>query len=414
MPFYTQYLPNNRRSEIELLVCCARNFLDQEHTELIQNIAQKDIDWDYLIQVSYRHRVLPLLYRNLKNARLNGVTDQIIKKLKNFYLSNAIRNFYLTSELLKVLELIEGQNIFAVPFKGPILAESLYGGIALRQFYDLDILVRVQDIIKVRSLLLANGYRDRIDLDDQQFIKFARTNTQDAFIRHDGIVNIELHWEMSNKYISMDYDFQQLRGRFETVTLQGKKVRNLIADDLLFYLCIHGTRHLWENLEMICCVAELIRSHPQIDWNWVNFLATNMRCERILFLGLFLAHDLYGTNLPSQIAKKIADDSMISRIATEIYQELFREDEISYEMSTKFHKLFFHIKVRNRLSEKIRFCLDELIRPKEMDWIVCHLPASLSFLHYVIRPVRLVFKWIIEISKMQKNKYNNLCNLRGQ
>jgi len=36
--------------------------------------------------------------------------------------------------LLKLLDLFENHGIPAVPFKGPVLASSIYGDLSLRQF----------------------------------------------------------------------------------------------------------------------------------------------------------------------------------------------------------------------------------------------------------------------------------------
>ncbi|MFC1488540.1 nucleotidyltransferase family protein [Thermodesulfobacteriota bacterium] len=397
MPVYKQYLPENRRNEIELLLCCARAVLNDEHTQFIKNIDQKKVDWDHLIQMSFDRRVMPLLYRNLIRSGSNRVPDEFMEKLRHRYLSNATENIYLTGELLKVLELLEGQNILALPFKGPVLAQYLYGDISLRQFSDLDLLIHRKDIIKTRELLLANGYQDSMNLDDRQFMAFARIYTQNVFMSHDYRVNLELHWEMSNRYISNDFDIKKLNGCLETIDFSGKKVKNLQVNELLFYLCLHGTKHHWETLEMIYCVAELIRSHPKIDWDRVICLGTHMRSERTLFLGLFLAHDLYGVDLPYKILNKIADDSMIYIIAKKVYNDLFRKDEIPAELSIKFRNFLYHMNVRNRFSEKIWFCVEKLIRPKVADWVVFPLPATLSFLHYLLRPIRLAYKWTMRI-----------------
>jgi len=400
MSLYTQFIANDRRSEIKLLLACTRAVLNDAHKKSIKNMDPKDVDWDYLIQLSFHHRVMPLLYRSLNSSGKTEVPDEFMEKLRHRYLSNTTENIYLTGELLKILDLLEGQDILAVPFKGPVLAHYLYGNIALRQFFDLDVLIHRKDILKARKLLLANRYQDTMHLNDGQFMAFARTYAQNVFWSHDYRVNLELHWEMSNRHISIEMDMQKLNGCLETIELAGKKVKNLQVNELLFYLCLHGTKHYWETLEMMCCVAELIRSHPEIDWDRVIGLATRMRSERTLYLGLFLAHDLYGVTLPDKILHKITDDSMIYTIAKKVYNNLFRENGTSSEVFIKSQNLLYHMNVRNRFSEKIWFCFDEFIRPKVKDWVIFPLPATLSFLHYLLRPIRLLYKWAMRIPRL--------------
>ena len=65
----------------------------------------------------------------------------------------------MTRELTRISALLENNGVCVIPWKGPILAAAAYGDVALRQFGDLDILVREQDAMRAKDLLLASGYR---------------------------------------------------------------------------------------------------------------------------------------------------------------------------------------------------------------------------------------------------------------
>jgi Uncharacterised nucleotidyltransferase len=80
-------------------------------------------------------------------------------ELQSNFLANVQNSFFLTAELLKLLALFETHSISAVPFKGPILAASVYGNLSLRQFGDLDIFVHKEDIARAARLLVSQGYR---------------------------------------------------------------------------------------------------------------------------------------------------------------------------------------------------------------------------------------------------------------
>ena len=47
----------------------------------------------------------------------------------------------------------------ALAYKGPVLALQAYGNVQSRAFQDIDLLVRLGDFQRVRSALLASGYR---------------------------------------------------------------------------------------------------------------------------------------------------------------------------------------------------------------------------------------------------------------
>jgi len=185
------------------------------------------------------------------------------------------------------------------------------------------------------------------------------------------------------------YEGETLKDRIVPVTLAGKRVDHLCAEDLLLYLCHHGSLHCWQNLEMICSVAELIRSQDDMDWPQVENLASELRCERILLLGLFLAHDLLGAPIPDPILDRVQADPKVQKLAMALYKNLFLRDGESpkNEISSKFS--LFHLQVRERFSEKIRYAVHLAINPTKEEWRLLSLPYFLSALHYVYRPLRL-------------------------
>ena len=56
--------------------------------------------------------------------------------------ANAHRALWLTLELLNIHRHLQTRGLEVLPYKGPVLAETLYGNVAMRQFSDLDLLIR--------------------------------------------------------------------------------------------------------------------------------------------------------------------------------------------------------------------------------------------------------------------------------
>ncbi len=382
------------RPEIDLLLCCARTHITPEIAQRIHSLVQKNIDWEYLLQTSLKQRVMPLLYRSLKNTCPKQVPEETLKQLRSYYLTNATRNLFLTGKLLKILSLFKNNNILAVPFKGPVLAESVYGDITLRQFSDLDILVHPNDAPKARTLLMEQGYLPEINLDDKQFNMYIKNEDDFAFICDKSRVFVELHWELTGRDSSIPIYLDLFENRLIRTEIGGKKVYNLQPEELLLYLCIHGAKHCWDSLDWICCVAELTNTYPDLNWGRAAQMASKVHCERIFFLGLFLAFDLLNISLPEIIHKYIEADPKVRVLAEEVYRNLFdQKDEVPIsEISNRFSS--FHIKVRGRRSEKIRYITQLAMCPTREDWRRFPLPASISFLHYGLRPTRLVVELV--------------------
>ena len=77
---------------------------------------------------------------------------------------NAHRTLWLTLELLNIHGHLRVRGLEVLPYKGPVLAEMLYGNVALRQFSDLHLLVRSGDLPTIKEALAELGYEPGLRL----------------------------------------------------------------------------------------------------------------------------------------------------------------------------------------------------------------------------------------------------------
>jgi hypothetical protein len=71
--------------------------------------------------------------------------------------------------------ILEGRGIPAIPYKGPVLAASLYEDLAVRPFSDLDILIKRKDVLKAMDLMTSLGYRPHYQLTHTQVAAFLKS-----------------------------------------------------------------------------------------------------------------------------------------------------------------------------------------------------------------------------------------------
>ena len=67
-------------------------------------------------------------------------------------------NSALFEELARLVDALAKHGIDAIPFKGPLLAIQAFGDLGLREFRDLDFLVRDEDLAKTIATLHSLGY----------------------------------------------------------------------------------------------------------------------------------------------------------------------------------------------------------------------------------------------------------------
>jgi hypothetical protein len=395
------------RAEVELLLSGARARVDAETAARINALARNIDDWDYLIRLGTFHRVLPLLYRTFKQTCWKILPASTSALLRNHFDLNTKRNFLLTAELLKLLSAFELHGIKAVSFKGPILAASIYGNIALREFRDLDILVRKKDISKASDILISEGFTFLQSTEASHEI-IDRTLEPDllaplnpnfyTFVR-DGGVNVDLQWRITRRLFSFSLDSEQLWNNLQDFPLGGRIISTFRPETLLPILCAHGFKHSWRRLKWICDIAELVECYHSGNYTNQFDRALGNGGRRMVSLGLLLAHEVLKAPLPSNLVKEIRSDSLVKSSATQVCQGLFVEPHPPPKEADSFIAYF---RMAASWREKIRYTLHYLgeqfgsvFAPTSIEHLVLPLPRRLMFLYYAFRPVRLITKYTL-------------------
>jgi hypothetical protein len=385
------------RVEVEILLCCARTRRDPQAAARILTLLQGDVDWDYLLQAAGRHGMVPLLFWHLDNACPETVPEAYMTELRRHFRSNSLKNLLLAGELLKLYELFEQNDIFAIPYKGPALAASVYRNLALRQAGDLDILVGRRDVLKAKELLLSLGYvptpwRTGERLTPAQESAFLRFEREYAFMHEGADISVEIQWEVIPRYFSFSWDPVSLRQRRQLVSLGGGAVSTFVPEDLLLVLCIHGSKHFWERLRWVCDVGETVNLFREMDWDDIMARAAAFGSERMLLLGLSLAHSLLNADVPVALLEKARADPAVERLAEDARRRLFSEsdDTVGNLDWSAFHP--FHYRMRERWRDRLGYVLLKLAEPNAADWMERPLPERLFPLYFVLRPLRLIRK----------------------
>lgn len=381
--------------EFSLLLACARTEIDDEMAQRVREMVRQPIDWKYLIEVSLNHGLMPLLYENLKKICPELVPAEHLVRLKEYFQKNSARSVFLTGELCQILDLFEAEGIASMPYKGPAIAVSIYGNLTLRQFADLDILVRKRDVWRCQQLLISMGYQPHFNITPRQLPAFLKLGYVQSFSRDRGMSIVELHWNIASRFFMFPFDGDRFWSRLVQMDLAGRKVLALAPEDLLLILCVHGAKDLWERLEWICGIAELIRAHGDINWNAVRQHAKELGAERILFLGLFLARQFFEADLPDHVVKMI-EQPVVTSLAREVSENLLRGNSAAPGLRKR---VLFHVRAKERFSDRLRYCARLLFTSTPVDWQIFPLPASLSFLYAFLRPFRLAKKYAADHSK---------------
>jgi hypothetical protein len=309
--------------EAELLVWCARTIVSDDLKARIRQRVQASLNWSVILKMAEYHGVSQLLYRNLSTLCPDLVPLEPVTHLRQKTQAGALLNRSLAQELISLCEAFQACGVPVIPIKGATLAVLAYGDLALRDFTDLDLLVPKDSIAQARSVVLSQGYERK------SASKLAEHRHEDGpyhvFIKKRPISRVDLQWVMAHQHFSFRLDRPEFWQDRTSVTFGNKTVPGLAPEILLIVLCVHGSKHAWELLKWACDVAELVRSHPDLDWNQIFVHASNWRCRRMLSLGLAVAHLLLDAPLPAAVLERLKADVEVMSLAHRIPASLLSD-----------------------------------------------------------------------------------------
>lgn len=411
----TKMVKQTMREEIEFILLCSTSDLEDESKNHAKELISRPFfDWDYFYEMSVTFAVLPLIYGHLRDQFKQYVPDLMLKKCHYFFMANAARNMVLTNELLKILDLLNTRSILAVPFKGPVLADVVYGSDSLRIFSDIDILVQTSEAVSALKVLQGAGYRLVDNLDEKYADFYVEIEHAFNLQSPDGKINIDLQWKLLGIYTPEPLTLEKFKDRLIDVKFAGKDIAHLACEDLLFYLCVHGTKDGWKKFEWICCIAELLRKYPNLDWDRIIHTAEKESCVNKFMVGIYLAFTLCKAPLPESMEHKISKDGNLKSLSKPFMDIFFSNKSIVPDFTNNPRFSPIHLRVQDDIQNKLRFVLRQIFRPTAKEIRLWPVPVKLTFLYYIFRPVRLLWRIITYAIKklLYLSKKNNIKDLK--
>lgn len=371
--------------EIDLLLACCGAESRRESSLRIPDILTQnrtEIDWKRLSQLAQRHGLAPFLYRRLACA-MDASQSSWLDELGWHDKLNAHRTLWLTLELLNIHKHLAARGLAVLPYKGPVLAESLYGNVALRQFTDLDLLVRARDLPAVRSALIELGYKPGLELPRGAERAYLKSGYEYTFDGARGRNLVEIKWQILPRFYSVDFNVDDFFARAVTVIVSGQELRTLCEQDLMLVLCAHVAKHAWTQLSWLCDIVQLAQSRS-LDWEALRIEAERLGIARIVAVSFLLAQKLLGNAPPAQL--NLGGDPAAEALAERVLRQIVAEAEFD-PASLGYFRLMMNLRERRR--DRMSFFWRLCLTPGAGEWSAVRLPGPLFPLYRVVRLFRL-------------------------
>ena len=351
-------------------------------------------DWEQFITLAIAQKVGPLAASALLAHPLASLPPAAAARLRSIQTAATQRSLLQFGELLRVQTRLRAEGIPMLFFKGQMLAQQAYGSLGLRSCFDLDLFVHEEDVLRVKVVLAGLGYRPEFSFLPHHEADLLRTECEYTFIRQDGQVRIDLQWRPRARYFSFPVSSSALWSRAQRVRLQGFAVDTFALDDLVLLLVVHGAKHTWHRLELVCALAALIYRNPALDWPGIERAAHDAGAARMLRVAVLLVGTHFAAPVPADLARRAAADPHATTLATEFAARWTANPR----PLSLWETLRTHLRMRERVADRLRHCFWLGVTPTAEDWLRQPFPAQWHWLHYFLRPWRLLRKYAFAAS----------------
>lgn len=362
--------------EFKLMLSCCRATPGMKELERREEAWGRFIDEDVFFALLVRHRVLPLVYWNLREE--SRISDGLNDKLKQLAAANqlhALQSLHMQFRLQKELDRHDYKGFF---LKGVTLSEQYYGDAGLRHVMDIDCWVEEKALEPIADWLFKEGYTSVPDirrLNARQFAFVQGTDHDLQFLTDKpGLPKIiELHWK--------------LRGPLGGFNLRPEAPMNEV--DHFLYLCTHGTEHGWFRLKWLYDLPQIIDA-VSFDWEAVRERAIVLDCLDHLEITMMVLQEYLNEPIQHVISSRLRPHQY-DRHLTYIRQAIAAESTFNDNDANRLAYLQYMMLLSRR---RFNWALVLKYLTSHQDWQLLPLPQQLFFLYFPLRPFLVLWRRI--------------------
>lgn len=271
----------------------------------------KNVDWDKVIEESNAHSITGLLYPALKKYDNSKLDADVLNSLKKSTFISAVQQSKHIKETAKILELFNKNNIPVIVLKGLVI-RNYYPMPDLRTMCDSDVIIHKEDLEKVRTLLLNEGFREEEDAGHHiAFFKFG--------------FNLEVHWTLANETFRKGQEcFQEhIWKDARKIQVDGVDTLALSLEDQALHFCAHMASHMAISGFGVRQLADLVLlvEHEGKNINWNSFIEKTKKSGLYKFsIGMFkVCNYLFNMEIPEELKDNSNDEEVIKLVVNDIF-----------------------------------------------------------------------------------------------
>jgi len=359
----------------------------------VAEVAPRVADWAALRASAVHHGLVVTLFRRLSSGPAAAAPPDELDRLHALAVANERRSLVMGGQLLRLIGLLAAAGVEALPYKGPVMAEILYGDAGVRQSVDLDLLVRPRDVEVAMRSLAAAGFRQAscLGVDRERLLA---SESEVAFESPDETFLIDLHWRLGPRFAHASLGADDLFAHARPSTFLGKELRVLSRVDLFVVLCVHGAHsHRWDELELVAALGAWGADASPDEWRVLFERAAALGCLRRCLIGCRLMRDLTGCAVPATIGALLDSDPLAVALARLARLRLCDDGVPARVLDGLRGVLWESLALDSRGAAALHFGA-RVVTPGTWDWESNLVSPRLPALYYLSRPIRLARRYL--------------------
>jgi hypothetical protein len=375
-----------------LLLLCRPAFSDLQKREIV-SLAEKVKAWDRFVSLANKHGIIALCRYRLNSPEFSKVIPAVcMDTMHEAFLKSLSRNSRIYMLLNEVLALASKENIRVVLLKGLALEKTVYGNMGLRQMTDLDILVKRDEAVKLRKLLLENGF-DSMPMYSRLHEKIVPSYGKHLPEMYKYGLSVEIHFRLfEDRDNALTTDF------FEKAEQESSVSAAIFIPERQFhflYLIKHLAQHESEGYSQLRLYADLVYLLDDSGDGIVNEslynLAGRAKLEKALDGKLYILKNYFDIRMPSATFPLQGPENTVKTDRNFIFN-------ISHPAGApekaEQESVLKPLKLMEKRSDKLLFIIGALF--PSVTFMKYRYRLSSGFIAYLYYPVRL-FRFMISL-----------------
>jgi len=264
-------------------------------------------DWDYLSRTIIERGIGPLFFKKLSILSNAAFIPEVAKSnLQQAYFRTLSRSMVLYDAFRRVADAFTLNHIQVVALKGIHLAEWLYVDIGLRQFSDIDLLVKQEDGEQCLNILTELGFVQSGDEVSHLISEKIGIIHYPAMVRSD--VSVEIHIDLHHRRKAYSLDVNKIIGNSVSLLVNHIPMQVMELHDLLIYLCIHLDKHFAGGevqFTSFSDITNLLDVHAtEIDWQKLESSCKEYNCVDNVYKYLLIAAEYFNAPISAAVTEK--------------------------------------------------------------------------------------------------------------